>query len=185
MDRRRRRRRGEGACTIRKQTNRVGRSRAGCARRHHTGRTPVDADSGSEDRFALDRAPDNSTFLFLGDQAGPLALSPDGRKLAFVANPLNDAAKLYIRLLDAADPTALSGTENATSPFWSPDSRDSRFFADGKLKPVGATGGGVITVCDAETDRGGIGGKTGRLCFPRGTATRFIAFRQAAGPQYR
>ena len=73
-------------------------------------------------------APENSTFLFLGDQAGPLALSPDGRKLAFVANPLNDAGKLYIRLLDAAEPTALSGTENATSPFWSPDSRRFAFF---------------------------------------------------------
>jgi Tol biopolymer transport system component len=112
-------------------------------------------------------APENSTFLFLGDQAGPLVLSPDGRKLAFVANPLNDAAKLYIRLLDAAEPTALSGIENATSPFWSPDSQRVAFFADGKLKTVGATGG-VITVCDAETERGGSWGKDGTIVFSPG-----------------
>jgi eukaryotic-like serine/threonine-protein kinase len=37
----------------------------------------------------------------------------------------------------------LAGTEGATFPFWSPDSKSIAFFADGNLKKIEASGGPV------------------------------------------
>jgi len=42
-----------------------------------------------------------------------------------------------------------AGTEGATFPFWSPDSRYLAFFAGGKLKKIDASGGPPETICDA------------------------------------
>ena len=51
--------------------------------------------------------------------------------------------------------TPLAGTEGAFAPFFSPDGRWIGFFAQGKLKKVLATGGGLQTLCDAATGFGG------------------------------
>ena len=62
------------------------------------------------------------------------ALSPDGRRLAFVADDAGES-RLWVRRLDdpmRAEP--LAGTEEATYPFWSPDSQSIAFFAGGWLK---------------------------------------------------
>jgi serine/threonine protein kinase len=51
-----------------------------------------------------------------------LSISPDGRRLAFVAEA--DGQKMvWVRSLDALSAQALPGTEEAISPFWSPDGR--------------------------------------------------------------
>ncbi len=113
-------------------------------------------------------APDNAAFLFLGDQAGPLVISPDGRNLAFVATTGKDAPKLYVRPLDSLNAVALAGTERAQSPFWSPDGRKIGFFANGKLKAVEIEGGGVTQICDAPGFRGGSWGKDGTIVFAPG-----------------
>ena len=52
----------------------------------------------------------------------PLAVSPDGRQLAYVARS-GGRASLSLRTLDAFDGNALTGTEGARYPFFSPDSR--------------------------------------------------------------
>ena len=46
-------------------------------------------------------------------------------------------------------------TEDATYPFWSPDSRYIGFFAQGKLKKIAASGGPSQSLCDAPDGRGG------------------------------
>jgi len=76
-----------------------------------------------------------------------VALSPDGRRIAL--SILNDGAKgkLYLRSLDSTEFEALEGTDNARSPFWSPDSRFLAFFAEGQLKMVPASGGPTTTLC--------------------------------------
>ena len=48
-------------------------------------------------------------------------LSPDGTRLAFVADGADKRRHLYIRSLDQAQATVLSGTEDARDPFFSPD----------------------------------------------------------------
>ncbi len=75
-----------------------------------------------------------------------LALSPDGRRLAFVANRGGER-QLFVRELDALEPRALADTEGGDSPFWSPDGRSIAYFANGKLKRVAPEGGTPQTIC--------------------------------------
>jgi eukaryotic-like serine/threonine-protein kinase len=84
-----------------------------------------------------------------------LVLSPDGSRLAVAAAGADGKARLWLRSLDGLDVQPLPGTEGATCPFWSPDSRFIGFFADRKLKKVAASGAAVQTICDAPDARGG------------------------------
>jgi eukaryotic-like serine/threonine-protein kinase len=84
-------------------------------------------------------------------KAGPglMNLSPDGRRLAFIAG--TDGA-LWIRALDAAEPRRLNGTEGAWQPAWSPDGRSIVYMeggdGSGRLKRVGLDGAQPITLSD-------------------------------------
>jgi Tol biopolymer transport system component len=76
-------------------------------------------------------------------------LSPDGRRIAFVApNPAGNTV-VWVRGLDEISAHELSGTADAASPFWSPDSKYIAFFAGNQLRRIAATGGPVQTLCDA------------------------------------
>src|SRR5205823_6475931 len=54
--------------------------------------------------------------------ATQIAVSPDGRRVAFVGHSAT-GYQLWVRSIGSLDARALSGTEDATFPFWSPDSR--------------------------------------------------------------
>ncbi len=98
--------------------------------------------------------------------ANDLALSPDGRFLALVA--YSDQANKYViwtHVVGSRNATALSGTEDASHPFWSPDSRSIGFFANGKLKRVDVTGGSAQVLCDAPNGRGGTWNHDGIILF--------------------
>ena len=58
-----------------------------------------------------------------------LAVSPDGHFIAVVLVK-DGKQQIWVRALDAQDLVPLPGTDNATDPFWSPDSRFIGFFAD-------------------------------------------------------
>ena len=109
--------------------------------------------------------PENTSFVFLGDGAGPLVLSPDGRNLAFVAVTATGAPQIYVRPLDGLQARALPGTDHAWAPFWSPDGRTIGFFADGKLKTIDIQSGGPVSVCDAPNSRGGSWAADGTIVF--------------------
>ena len=93
-------------------------------------------------------------------EVGPnVALSPDGRTLAFVALTREArTGQLYVRHLDQLSATLLPGTEDARNPFFSPDGRWIAFFdsSQSKLKKVSVAGGLPVTLCAAESPRGGI-----------------------------
>jgi len=97
--------------------------------------------------------PDNGTFVFLGRTSGPM-LSPDGRNVVFLARAAG-VTQLWVRTLDSFKPQPLAGTEDAYGAFWSPDSRNIGFFAQGKLKRIAAAGGPALTLCDIDQARGG------------------------------
>jgi eukaryotic-like serine/threonine-protein kinase len=78
-----------------------------------------------------------------------IALSPDGRKLAYIATASN-GAQLWIRSMDSAEARPLAGTERAVgTPIWSPDSRYVAFSGQGKLQKIEASGGATQTLCAA------------------------------------
>jgi len=79
--------------------------------------------------------------------AHPLAIAPDGRRIAYVADA-GGRTLLYIRSLDAFEPKPIAGTEGAQYPFFSPDAEWLAFFAAGKLKRVAVRGGSPLTICD-------------------------------------
>jgi eukaryotic-like serine/threonine-protein kinase len=76
------------------------------------------------------------------------ALSPDGRRLAFVAGTIGPR-QLWVRALDQVAAQPLMGTDGAAYPFWSPDSRALGFVASGKLKRVDLTGGAPQILADS------------------------------------
>ena len=84
-----------------------------------------------------------------------VVVSPDGSRVAFIASDATNTDRLWIRRLDAADAQPLVGTESADLPFWSPDSANIGFFADGHLKRVPAAGGPVQGLADAPVSPGG------------------------------
>jgi len=113
--------------------------------------------------------PPDTRFLAFGFGAGPVAVSPDGTKLAFSAIDQNGVIKLWVRFLNAHEATAVSGTENAAGPFWSPDSRSLGFFADARLKTVDLANGDIQVLNDGTPDdHAGAWGADGTILF--GTA---------------
>ena len=99
---------------------------------------------------------------------GHLAISPDGNSVAFVVTDSSGADRLWVRPLSSLTAISLSGTEGAMYPFWSYDSRTIGFFTGGKLRKIEATGGPVLTVCDAPDGRGGTWNQNGVIVFSAG-----------------
>ena len=99
------------------------------------------------------------------DRPLPLAISPDGTQVAFCARNGEGPDMLWVRPIDANDARAIAGTEGAQGPFYSPDAKTIGFFANGKMKRVGATGGAVITLVDRVEPRGGTWSPSGVILF--------------------
>ena len=76
------------------------------------------------------------------------ALSPDGRTLVYRARR-NGVVQLFRRNLHALEPEPIRGTENGTSPFFSPDGRTLGFDSDGVLKRVSMAGGQPVVIAPA------------------------------------
>ncbi len=107
-------------------------------------------------------APEKTDFDF---DSGPPVLSPDGRRIAFLAIDASGKRTIWVRPLHSLGAQSLAGTEDAYAPFWSPDSRYLAFFAGGKLKKIDTAGGPPQIVCDAVSARGGSWGRGGVIVF--------------------
>jgi Tol biopolymer transport system component len=106
------------------------------------------------------------------------ALSPDGRRLAFIGAEPGGATRLWLQSLDSLTAVPLPGTEGAVVPFWSPDSRFIAFRASGKLKRIDASGGPPLIVADAVGQAGTAWGADGTILianFPGGPIQRVHA----------
>jgi eukaryotic-like serine/threonine-protein kinase len=104
--------------------------------------------------------PEKTAFRLTGDDAAPVTVSPDGDRVVYGAG-----GKLWVQSLRTGAAKALSGTEGARSPFWSPDGRSIGFFSEGKLRRIDAAGGPVSTICDAPNSRGGSWSTSGDIVF--------------------
>jgi serine/threonine protein kinase len=99
-------------------------------------RLPAPASPPQTIRFGL--PPPEGKIFFSSFETTSLAVSPDGTKVAFVAaDPRTggnrptasaqsgQARSIWVRDLSALGPERVSGTEDASSVFWSPDGRSS------------------------------------------------------------
>jgi Tol biopolymer transport system component len=85
----------------------------------------------------------------------PFALSPDGRYIAYVAVRADATKQLWLHSLASGLEQPIQGTEDASSPFWSPDSQWIGFFAADSLKKVRVSSGLVQIVAGNVTTYGG------------------------------
>jgi hypothetical protein len=128
--------------------------------------------------------PDNWILAMASPTGGapaPLAVSPDGQRIAFVAAGADGRSLLWVRSLDTLTAQPLEGTEGATGPFWSPDSGFLGFFADGKLKKIDISGGPPISLCDAPGGLGGTWNREGVVVFNPGNFTPLQKVSAAGG----
>ncbi|MCU1311768.1 MAG: hypothetical protein JWO20_2893, partial [Candidatus Angelobacter sp.] len=107
--------------------------------------------------------PDKSRFD-MSTFASPAQISPDGNHVVYGATG-SGPSQLWIQALDLPTPHALGGTEGASYPFWSADSRSIGFFSNGKLKRVELSGGPPQTLCDVAEARGGTWNSDGVILF--------------------
>ena len=108
---------------------------------------------------ALVLPPENSYLT------GGVALSPDGRTLAFVATDANGERQLWIRSLDSSRAQPLDGTAGASDPFFSPSGAEVAFFANDQLKRIAIGGGAATVVCEAGAGAGGTWNGDGVIVF--------------------
>jgi len=104
--------------------------------------------------------PPRTSWQLTGDEAAPPVVSPNGASVVFGA-----AGKLWVRSLRTGEAAPVAGTEGATFPFWSADSRSLGFFSNGKLRTVEAAGGPSQALADAPTPRGGAWGPDGTIVY--------------------
>ncbi len=119
-----------------------------------------------EMRLQLMTPPTTDPFSF--------ALSPDGRSVVFQAR-VDGRVQLWLRPLELDEARPLTGTDGASLPFWSPDSRSVGFFSSGELKRFDLEGGFARTLASAPNPRRGAWHSDGTIVF--GAAS--------AGPLYR
>jgi Tol biopolymer transport system component len=96
-------------------------------------------------RFAIN-LPNQMQLSALGQD--PVAISPDGTHLVYVANQ-----RLYLRALNQLAAAPMAGTEGggtggfARAPFFSPDGQWIAFWQEGRLRKVALSGGAGVTIC--------------------------------------
>jgi len=102
-------------------------------------------------RIRMQLAPDEPLATDLGANA---ILSPDGRTVVVVTTTQGTGTRLSVRPLNQLDSTPLSGTEDARSPFFSPDGRWIGFGTPTRLMKVGVSGGAPVTLAEVEASPG-------------------------------
>ena len=98
------------------------------------------------------------------DLAPPIAVSPDGRSLAYVAIH-SGVNKLFVRSLDSYKIRLLPGTEGAEHPFFSPDSKWIGFYNSDHLMKVSLAGETPTPIYDIGSSGGATWGEDDTIVF--------------------
>ena len=83
----------------------------------------------------------------VGHSGSAVAISPDGHVVVWVG-VTEAGTQLFSRLLDEDETHPIAHTEEALSPFFSPDGEWIGFWANGRLQKVSVRGGVPQTICE-------------------------------------
>ncbi|MGH9390382.1 MAG: TolB family protein, partial [Vicinamibacteria bacterium] len=101
----------------------------------------------SASRFAIEAPP--------AVRVDDVALSPDGRSLAF-SGTREGRSQIYVRAMDQMEAVPLSGSEGGRRPFFSPDAQWIGFASgslasgDAEVRKLPRAGGAAVTICQGE-----------------------------------
>jgi eukaryotic-like serine/threonine-protein kinase len=137
----------------------------------------------ASENFGVFRASPSSMLIYPPGGflwAGGIALSPDGRHLAAVVADKR-GRQLWLRSLKSSSESFLAGTEGGSFPFWSPDSKQIGFFANGKLRSVAASGGPAQNVAGVDSAMGASWAADGKILFGAMPSGRLLVVSAAGG----
>ncbi len=165
--------------------------RLGDRRRARAGRRPAGARSRDEhpprrsrdahdDRCGARDASGNHRRRFR-----PAGDFPDGTMLVFSALGGGAGKRLWLRRLDELVAHPLPGTEEASYPFWSPDSRSIGFFSPARIKRIDLAQGSVTTVTDSiDASRGGTWSRDGVILYTPTFTSGLYQVPASGGPRH-
>jgi len=106
-----------------------------------------------------------------------MAISSDGKTLAYIGISSDQKTDIYVRQLDQWITQKLEGTEGAVGqPFFSPDHKWIGFVADGKLKKILVNGGTAVTLYDRfGAPRGATWGPDNKIIFSNGPVSGLVS----------
>ena len=87
--------------------------------------------------------------IVAGSLGGRVAVSPNGKRIIYMGR--GDAGtRLWLKDADKIRPTAITGTDGASSPFFSPDGHQVGFVVNGKsIRILPLDGGSALTLTDS------------------------------------
>jgi serine/threonine protein kinase len=109
-----------------------------------------------------------------------LAISPDGRRIAFRGKS-GESRRIYVRDLSQENAEPVPGTEGGNDPFFSPDGEWLGFVAGDKLKKTSLRGGTPVVLAGATQVRGCAWGDDGAIVFAPTVNTPLFRIPAAGG----
>jgi Tol biopolymer transport system component/predicted Ser/Thr protein kinase len=81
-----------------------------------------------------------------------IAISPDGRRLAYSSGSSNLSKQIYMRAMDSLEARPIPGTQGGSFPFFSPDGQWIGFAGVNQLMKVSVNGGVPVAITDVPSD---------------------------------
>jgi serine/threonine-protein kinase len=100
-------------------------------------------------RFEVELGSDVSLPVLLAPTPSSIAISPDGRRIAYVASVAGGPQKVLTRRLDEASAKPLAGTDGATNPLFSADGQWVAFHDGVRLDKISVDGGAVAHIASS------------------------------------
>ncbi|HKE24637.1 MAG TPA: protein kinase [Bryobacteraceae bacterium] len=116
--------------------------------------------------------------------AGGMAVSPDGTQVAATVANRSRVRQLWLRALTSSTERFLPGTEGASFPFWSPDSRQIAFSVSGNLRAISLSSGSTRSVATAGLAAGSWGA-AGHILIGQGGSGGLSLVAAEGGPSRR
>ena len=124
-------------------------------------------------------------FAFsMNEPVDGVAISPNGKYVAYIRSAAFGVGPLWVRDLEKGEEHEIEGTELASEPFWSPDSKFIGFGStSARIQKVSVRGGAVIALCDLPSlFVGGSWGRDGEsIVFSAGNPARLYEVSSRGG----